>query len=703
MVVDEKHIFNLMDTNGRRGDVLNALRIYLQILEELKSELPTETWDKYPTSTMQFLFYERALKHSRDVFKKHDKYDLFIENLGDQYRLFLNKDTDWINNNLPHIADSLDKNIEKRARHYTSNLVKIGFASSNRVITRTGRSYLKGSAIRDSIEELLPLDNINIILLRQLLKLKVFSKPDENGVMRFYAPFYMALQLLLSYEQIDRSSFEVIVQGLGPYSSEKLKTAVRDKADIKYLESAIQDISVDLPKELATEKNIDFNVFKKHFKSSKNSESTSKRFFRFYNTLSRFRKTQNKKNYSDLIDCLEKDDSLLKKAFGYGRAVFDIGSRSKRYDLAVFIEKNAAHELLTPGDFMSAFYSAFSRSKWIDGIKEYSDTTIRLLSATGLFKFKNLPELAYKEVMSEIFDGETLKAGIFGEMTNADYERYEGSKNCVFEKNISLTEILGYSKDKTNGIISNVKAHLNVRNIADVKDIMRSNKSSDFSAHISEKYPKEKIMELIPLFSERKNDIRIKKAVNDAATIPTIYEYIIGIAWYYISNKSFDLYDSLNLTLNADFEPVIHAGGGNGDIVVSYADKVILLEVTLMNKQAQKRGEWEPVLRHSLNLKADNENKETFTFFIADELDYNTINIWRAVAAAALESTNTHKEVDGVVIMPFTNSAILGFLRNNTPHTTIIDEVKKSFLKVPRISGTSWHDEIMDNISRISG
>ena len=38
MVVEKNQIFNLMDTNGRRSDVLNALKVYLEILEELKEE-----------------------------------------------------------------------------------------------------------------------------------------------------------------------------------------------------------------------------------------------------------------------------------------------------------------------------------------------------------------------------------------------------------------------------------------------------------------------------------------------------------------------------------------------------------------------------------------------------------------------------------------------------------------------------------------
>ena len=228
MIVERNQIFNLMDTNGRRSDVLNALKIYLEILEELQETFPAEHWGTYPESLSQFLFYEKALEKSPDVFKKHSNYDHFIRELGDDCRKFLDRDRSWVAENLPGLAKVLDEAIEKRARHYTSNLVKMGFADGNRKITEAGYSYLKGTIVRDELEELLPLDNVNLALLRQLSKLKIFGSP-VNGKRSFYSPFLMALVLLLDDEAIDAQSFEVIVQGLSPYSSEEVKEAVRRK------------------------------------------------------------------------------------------------------------------------------------------------------------------------------------------------------------------------------------------------------------------------------------------------------------------------------------------------------------------------------------------------------------------------------------------------------------------------------------------
>ena len=54
---NEKQIFNLMDTNGRRNDIINALQGYLSILSDLNGE-----WDNLPNSLSQYLFYMIKLR-----------------------------------------------------------------------------------------------------------------------------------------------------------------------------------------------------------------------------------------------------------------------------------------------------------------------------------------------------------------------------------------------------------------------------------------------------------------------------------------------------------------------------------------------------------------------------------------------------------------------------------------------------------------
>ena len=170
----------------------------------------------------------------------------------------------------------------------------------------------------------------------------------------------------------------------------------------------------------------------------------------------------------------------------------------------------------------------------------------------------------------------------------------------------------------------------------------------------------------------------------------------------YFSNKTIDLLSSLNLTLSANFEPLVHAGGGQGDIVIYEKDKVVMLEATLMNAKSQKRGEWEPVLRHSVNLKVDEESKNTgrkvVTFFIADEFDCNTINIWKAVASVPLQSSvDKNKFTDNVAIMPINNYELSSMIDKEKEYNSIIDSVLALF-KADSSFNFRWREDFMNNI-----
>ena len=217
MEVSERQIFNLWDTNGRRSDILNALSIYLNILKEMKDEGGFDQWASFPDSLTQLSFYQKAIEQSPEVFKKHPQFDSFASELGLDFSEALNtqKLTKLLTGN-HELLDTLDKAIEQRARHYTSNLVRFGLATENRSITPAGQSFINNKIDRDSIEAFLPLNDVNILLLRQLMKLRVFSKKIDDK-RKYYSPFFTSLFLLLKNDCFDKDDFSSIVQGLNPY------------------------------------------------------------------------------------------------------------------------------------------------------------------------------------------------------------------------------------------------------------------------------------------------------------------------------------------------------------------------------------------------------------------------------------------------------------------------------------------------------
>ena len=272
MEVSNKQIFNLWDTNGRRSDILNALSIYLNILKEMKEEGGFDQWASFPYSLTQLSFYQKAVEQSPEVFKSHPQFDRFVEELSLDFRTTLNKNkiAKLLNVN-PDLLETLDKAIEQRARHYTSNLVRYGLVNENRIITPAGQSYLNGRIERDSLEVFLPLNDVNLILMRQLLKLRIYSKAT-NGERSYYSPFYVSLYLLLNNDLFDKNVFQNIVQGLNPYLNFENVTNLLLNRNYQSLVDMIVDFDVHVPIEFMLPVVVSEKVFNDKIKNRKSGQ-----------------------------------------------------------------------------------------------------------------------------------------------------------------------------------------------------------------------------------------------------------------------------------------------------------------------------------------------------------------------------------------------------------------------------------------------
>ncbi|MCF0118091.1 MAG: hypothetical protein HUJ61_08655, partial [Bacilli bacterium] len=405
MEVDRDQIFNLWDTNGRRKDVLNALSLYLGIIKEMVDDGTFDEWASFPNSITQFIFYSKAIEQSPEVFKRHPKYDDFINELGVESYLSVNKKffSETISNE-EQLLETLDKDIEQRARHYTSNLVRFGFASNERKITQSGYSYLSSNIEKDSMEKMLSLNETNIILLRQLMKLRIFSK-NCGGKRTYYSPFYVGLYLLLNNDTLGKDDFISIVQGINPYLDFEI---IKEKLKYNNVQDLIQyivDNSVEigsvpivfmLPGKI-TKKNFDEYI------ENRKTTSTVDCYYEFYESLLEFVENRSVENYERLKLSYISNKDKIKKAFCLGKTIFDFGTNGI-FSLDEFNLHNENNVFLNSEHLNETFYKMYKKSKYIDQVAEYSDTTIRVLGATGLFKFKTMPELSNKTLMSILFN-----------------------------------------------------------------------------------------------------------------------------------------------------------------------------------------------------------------------------------------------------------------------------------------------------------
>lgn len=701
MKVKENQIFNLMDTNGRRNDVINAFQGYISILDEVTIK-KKRSWDAFPISLAQFEFYRNAIELSPEVFKQHEPYDKLmkkIENHPDCKKAIEDNDVEYILHNYPELINEFDKGIEDRARHYTNNLVKLGFTDSNRVISKVGDLLLVPNKLRkDMLEDILPIDNINIIYLRQLLKLRIFDKDGE----RYYSPFFMALYMLTKNSRISENTFLEIVQGLSPYKSvENIEQFVDNYED----GAIVNNLEVNVSQEFKSNSLIEKSLFWSKFTNQKSHKQIAV-YWKFYNLLYDFNIKRNNSTLEKLLTFYENEKDILNKAFGEGKNIFN-NRTGMRPEPMEFIENN---KLLFAENLNEYLYIMFVKSKQLDSIHEYSDTTKRIFKATGIISFDNgYVELAYKELFNSILKEEFLKDKIWGNISNElnayyeVYDDYEVGIESYFCTVNSLSEILNLTKKDIENIISEIQSEFEGKNISEIPNIIANKRQREFALYIDKVYPIERVKDILKLFSNRKNDRMIKNIVTTDATVPTIYEYIVGIAWYYFTGKKINLLESYNLTLSANFEPIIHAGGGQGDIVIYEKNRVTMLEATLMNENTQKRGEWEPVLRHSINLKIEEEVNKTrrnvITFFIADKFDFNTINIWKAVASVPLQSTvYKNKFTENVIIMPISNKEIIKLMDKSYEYDEIINKVKDLFKIGKTNFDINWRDKLMSQI-----
>ena len=705
MKVKYDQVFNLMDTNGRRNDVINAIQGYLTILNDIICEKQME-WQSMPNSLAQYEFYKAAIAQSPDVFVQHTPYDNLVQVLDSvpEFKIKIeNRDLSWIQGNRSDysgIIKKFDQGIEDRARHYTSNLVKLGYADSSRQISETGRLLLgKETLSRDSLEKILPLNDTNIIYLRQLLKLRIFSD-DETY---YYSPFNMAIAALKRKKRISLNEFCELIQGINPCNP---ISEIDDLIDNYHESDIVKDFKVSIPPDLLSKEKMDKEVFKKYFPNQK-STIVINVYYRFYEALFKFNESRSQADLDSLLDVYEAEKAKLNKAFGVGKNVFAV-KKGDRPLVTNFMIKDSY--LFEADNINETIYVQFKKSKQLDIISEYSDTTIRIFKATGIISFDNgYVELAYPELLNIIFDYETVKSKAFGrfdEELNPYYDCYSEYESGIYSYYLSinsLIQIMDYSNEMVIQIIAEVKKAYKDADVDDITKIIAKKRRVEFDNYIAKHYPEDRVKHLLSLFSDRKNDKQIQSEVSDSATVPTIYEYIVGLAWYYFSNKTIDLLGSYNLTLSANFEPISHAGGGKGDIVIYENDKVIMLEVTLMDPNSQKRGEWEPVLRHSVNLKIDEElsgsNKEVTTFFIADTFDANTINIWKAVSTVPLQSSfDKDKFTSNVIIMPINNDELSSFIDKKNSYNDIIQQVRKLFINEEAAFDMNWRTRFIKNI-----
>lgn len=589
------------------------------------------------------------------------------------------------------------KRIGLRGRTLTNALVKTGLISSERKISSVGKAYFnKKLKESDEIEKVLDLSDDNLVYFRQFLKLRIYSSDSDN----YFYNFRFALAFLTRYDNVPQQDFLKIIESIKPNQSEEELLKIISEYQYTYNN---QEIFEDYYKRifaptLRSQSDLDSvrGMFQNNILSDDNfiryfnnrdSNKTSLLYKEYVLSLLELSENPSDKLLSKITK-LSKDEKI-KKAFGGGKIPFEI----KRNNTVVeFLDNNQGNPLLSGDGYQ--IYLQFIFSKHNDLIREYSDMCRRAFQVTGLISFENgLVNLNSKWIISPLIN---LLGSKFSLTGNEPYIDYEIAQDSSWFSDLSTTEILGVTQNEIDSLYKILGEEFGVTNLVQVHSLIVDKREKEYRAFIESHFPIEKVLKILELIKAR-DDEKVFELVTENATVPTIYEYILTIAWYYISkNKKFKVHQIFQVSLDGNKLPLTHRGGGAGDIEIVNEEYSLLIEATLMDMNTQKRGELEPVIRHSINFEISNNGSQTI--FIANELDNNVLNIFRASQHIQFNGTLNSGTINGVRIFALTTDELIQILANRISDIELLQNIKTHNTSLPEPVLNNWRDEIVKSI-----
>ncbi|HFI0415444.1 TPA: AlwI family type II restriction endonuclease [Streptococcus suis] len=589
------------------------------------------------------------------------------------------------------------KRLGLRGRTLTNALMKTGLISSERKVSAVGKAYLENKLKKnDEIEKVLNLSEDNLIYFRQFLKLRIYSSNSN----KYFYNFRFALLFLTKYDDVPQQDFLKILESIKPEQSEEDLQKIISEYQYTYKNHEIFEdyykrifaptlrlqSELDSVRKIFENNELSDENFIRYF-NNRDSNKTSLLYKEFVLYLLEFSKKPTVELLSK-ISKLSKDDKI-KKAFGEGKIPFNIKKNNTVED---FLDNNVDNPLLSGDGYQ--IYLQFIFSKHNDLIREYSDMCRRAFQVTGLISFENgLVNLNSKWIISPLLDLLGSKFTLTGSESYTDYELTEES---LWFSDLSITEILDIQQKEVDALYEILGEEFGVTDLSQVNNIIENKREEEYRTFIESNFPIEKVLKVLELIKDR-DDEQVFELVTENATVPTIYEYILTIAWYYISkNKKFKIHQTFQVSLDGNKLPLTHRGGGAGDIEIVNEEYSLLIEATLMDMSTQKRGELEPVIRHSINFEISNSNSQTI--FIANELDNNVLNIFRASQHIQFNGTLNSGTIDGLSIFALTTREVIQILANNISDIELLQTIKAHRTHTSEPVLNNWRDEIVKDI-----
>ena len=585
------------------------------------------------------------------------------------------------------------KRKDKDARQKTSGLVEIGVIDQKRRITEIGYKIIE--IIKEGVfedENVFNIHKDSYIYLKQLLKMQKVTTDMK------VKPFIVLIYLLSNLEYLTKEEFTFLLTLC--LKNSEAKDMIKTIKMLRKSEITIEDIikhrmnSMNNYKEaLEYMNNNNIDTLEKFAKVDMNrkSKDCSKELFEFYKDLLDItQKEINDENINKILNFIKVQSNKNSKVAKYWKDYFGYNSKNLLIDdWKDYLKTTKIFNAKDIIEFNTEFFRIMQTAKWKATLEDYADLNRRYFSLTDIILFKDnkveldiLPKYYFVNIAERLLNTNFLNS--------KEYKKF-------IEKDIEIEQIYDCLDININDIITKIRVDYPQSKISldNVKDFIQDERIKRFEVLLENKFNKE---DLIMLFRniEKDNRKEVEEYLDCEATIPTILEYVLAIAWYRISNNQGNILEFMKLSLDANLLPRNHAGGGTADIIYHYHKNEIynehdlLLEATLTDSTSQRKAEMEPVSRHLIRNKQEYDNETSYAVFVANILNEEVLSDFRGRRNHWYKGKNNEAK-QGLKIIPLSINDIVKILEKKLTYKQLYKLFENAYNDT-EINDLEWYD-----------
>ena len=584
------------------------------------------------------------------------------------------------------------KRKDKDAREKTSGLVDIGLITEDRLITEAGRELLKitSSGIFET-DNAFNINRDSFVYLKQLLKTSI----DVSG--KIVRPFIAVVKCLTELEFLSYEEFTYFV----PLISDD-ESAEQIISDIKLYREGQINLEAIVYKRLMQMDN--YKLAQEEFITSdvdenlicligmnRKSRSYDKPYYKLYQSIKNIF-IDGKSDYELLLNSAKNINQkpgilwrdLIFKTTNIG--VIRKNGKTSINNQCPFL--NCANEKELKEVFfkyLHVFKAMATLSDYFDLNRRYFNVTDTLIFEDRMVKLDMIPKYYFKEIIDVLYK-ET-----FSKDDNLSVDVPLETISRAFELDMSKVYD-ALSKD----------LGITIKSPEQAATYVNDERYRRFNTLIDKKFNDSVLVELLNCF-EKRDDKRIEELVTDEAAIPTIFEYILGIIWYKVSERQGNILDFMKLSLEANLLPKTHAAGGYADIIyeyeacTSYPKHSLLLEATLADGSNQRRMEMEPVSRHLGDYRIRYNNPFDYSLFVSTYLDKNVISDFRY--RKIIPYTRDEETITGMKIISMDTDSLKKIIENKINYSYLYEVFDKYHeMDLDPLQTLNWHEDLLKEV-----